>query len=109
MLAIKYNEDHYYDNSFYARVGGVSLEELNFLEREMLLLLRYELYVQPQLFQKYLAEIRASSVAPVVPCPSSSECEECGKRQPLGQQTSIGCIKTLPSSNEMADMDDGTS
>ena len=32
LLAIKYNEDDYYSNKYYARVGGISLCELNELE-----------------------------------------------------------------------------
>ena len=32
MLAIKYNEDDYYSNEYYAKVGGIALKELNRLE-----------------------------------------------------------------------------
>ena len=32
ILAIKYNEDDYYSNEYYAKVGGIALKELNRLE-----------------------------------------------------------------------------
>ena len=32
ILAIKYNEDVYFNNEYYAKIGGVSLDEINSLE-----------------------------------------------------------------------------
>ena len=32
VLAIKYNEEVIFDNKFFARIGGISLSEMNFLE-----------------------------------------------------------------------------
>ena len=45
VLAIKYCDDSYYKNSFYAQVGGISVDELNILERELYSLLDFKLYV----------------------------------------------------------------
>jgi len=36
VIAVKYNEDIYYANSYYAKIGGISLSELNLLEKEFL-------------------------------------------------------------------------
>ena len=36
LLAIKYNEDDYFSNMYYAKVGGTSLKEINFLEIEFM-------------------------------------------------------------------------
>ena len=36
IIAIKYNEDDYFDNTFYAKVGGVSRKEIDNLLREKL-------------------------------------------------------------------------
>ena len=58
ILAIKYSEDNYYTNKIYAAIGGVSLDELNYLEGEMLKLLRYGLYVSPQLYHGYLEQLK---------------------------------------------------
>ena len=53
VLAIKYNEDDYYSNEFYAKVGGVSLIELNQLEYESIKMIRHTLFVEDELYKKY--------------------------------------------------------
>lgn len=53
ITAIKFNEDFFYSAEFYARLGGVSLHELNFLENEFLKLIKFKLFVEEELFQKY--------------------------------------------------------
>ena len=57
LLAIKYNEDVYFTNEHYAKVGGVSLEELNQLEYFTFLLLDFNLFISDDLYQKYLKYI----------------------------------------------------
>ena len=57
LLAIKYNEDVYFTNEHYAKVGGVSLEELNHLEYFSFLLLDFNLFISDDLYQKYLKYI----------------------------------------------------
>ena len=54
LLAIKYNEDIYFTNEQYAKVGGITLEELNYLEYFSFQLLDFNLYISEELFQKYL-------------------------------------------------------
>jgi hypothetical protein len=53
LLAIKYNEDDYYSNEFYSRVGGVSLDEINTLELEALVGITHRLFVEENFFNKY--------------------------------------------------------
>lgn len=53
VVAIKYNEDDYYSTSFYAKVGGISLNEMNNLEYEFLSLIDFTLFVEQALFDKY--------------------------------------------------------
>ena len=53
LISIKYNEDDFFSNSFYAKVGGVSIRELNHLEYEFLSLIDFDLYVDEDLFSKY--------------------------------------------------------
>ena len=62
ILAIKYNEDEYSDNNFYAKVGGVSRKEMDKLEYEMLSLLNFSLFVNEELFDKYNNYIRSVEV-----------------------------------------------
>eukprot|EP00826_Nyctotherus_ovalis_P021014 TRINITY_DN166_c0_g2_i1.p1 TRINITY_DN166_c0_g2~~TRINITY_DN166_c0_g2_i1.p1 ORF type:complete len:218 (-),score=55.88 TRINITY_DN166_c0_g2_i1:72-725(-) len=57
VVAVKYGHDEYYDNRVYSRIGGISLAELNFLELALISLLKYELYVDPQLFFDYAKEL----------------------------------------------------
>jgi len=53
LSAIKFNEDEYYTNEYFAKVGGISLKELNALEVEFLQLINFCLYVEKSLFIKY--------------------------------------------------------
>ena len=57
LLAIKYNEDVYFTNEHYAKVGGISLEELNYLEYFSFQLLDFNLYISEDIYQKYLKYI----------------------------------------------------
>ena len=53
MLAIKYNEDDYYANTFYSKVGGVTLEEINELEYTFLSMCDFSMAVKSKKFRKY--------------------------------------------------------
>ncbi|PVV02026.1 hypothetical protein BB560_003531 [Smittium megazygosporum] len=44
-IAQKISSDFFYKNSCYAKVGGISTTELNFLEMEILFILKFNLYV----------------------------------------------------------------
>ncbi len=59
IVATKFNEDLIYKNSHYAKVGGVSLEELNLLEHYFLETISYNIYIDPEqyaLCSDYLLE-----------------------------------------------------
>ena len=53
LIAIKFNEDLYYDNKFYAEVAGVSPKELKKMESEFLRLIKFELYIKKKIFGQY--------------------------------------------------------
>jgi len=53
MLAAKVFDDRYYNNAYYARVGGVSTRELNRLEMKLLFTLDFKLQVDPQTFHTH--------------------------------------------------------
>ena len=57
LLAIKYNEDLYFTNEQYAKIGGVSLKEINCLEYCSFQLLDFNLYISDDIYQKYLKYI----------------------------------------------------
>ena len=57
LLAIKYNEDIYFTNEQYAKIGGVPLKELNRLEFISIEFLNFDLYISEDIYQKYLKYI----------------------------------------------------
>lgn len=91
LLAIKYNEDYYFDNKHYAKIGGITLKELNYLERAMLGLMNYELCVSAGEYEVYLEEISKSGVE------DESVCME----EVKGLEEAQCEIRTIPSMSEM--------
>ncbi|CAM8909194.1 hypothetical protein QQ045_011053 [Rhodiola kirilowii] len=53
MVASKILDDEHHNNSFYARVGGVSNAELNRLEMELLFMLDFDVTVSYKVFESY--------------------------------------------------------
>ena len=53
IAAIKYNEDQFYPAEVYAKLGGVSVSELNLLEMEFYKLIDFKLFVDEEIFLKY--------------------------------------------------------
>lgn len=57
IIAIKFHSDFYRYNSYYAAVGGISKEEMNFLELEFLYMMNFSLRVSGEEYEKYKREI----------------------------------------------------
>lgn len=57
LLAAKFFDDAYYNNAYYAKVGGVLVEEMNNLEAQFLFKIDFSLRVLPEVFEKYNAEL----------------------------------------------------
>lgn len=57
ILALKYNEDDYYSNKYYAKVGGISLKELNELEYNIMILLQFNFFIDDITYEKYQAQL----------------------------------------------------
>lgn len=53
IIAVKYNEDSYDDNNYFAKVGGITLSEMNILEKEILNLLNFRVWVSEEIYSKY--------------------------------------------------------
>lgn len=51
--AIKFNEDNYYSNSFYSKIGGITSNELELLEMEFASIINFKYFVKKSLFDKY--------------------------------------------------------
>lgn len=45
VVAAKYNDDQFFKNDYYCRVGGISLQELNNLESMFMNLVGYRLFI----------------------------------------------------------------
>lgn len=53
MLAVKYFDDVYYSNDYYAKVGGIRRKEVNALEAQFLRLIDWRVYVSPTEYDQY--------------------------------------------------------
>ena len=53
VIAIKFNEDNFYSSEVYAKLGGLSVSELNYLEFQFLILIKFSLFIEKDLFDKY--------------------------------------------------------
>jgi len=72
LLAAKFFDDAYYNNAYYAKVGGVLVSEMNGLEVDFLFRINFSLHVTPELFHKYRAELASHSAAAGVSLPEMS-------------------------------------
>ncbi|KAL3849868.1 hypothetical protein ACJIZ3_011750 [Penstemon smallii] len=63
MVAAKFMDDAFFNNAYYARVGGVSTTELNKLETKFLFDLDFRLHVSIQTFRKYCSMLKKESNA----------------------------------------------
>ena len=53
VVATKFNEDKYQSNSYYAKIGGMELEQLNEMEMEFVIGINFDLFVEAKIFDKY--------------------------------------------------------
>ncbi|CAL9000226.1 unnamed protein product [Prunus brigantina] len=58
MVAAKFMDDMYYNNACYAKVGGISTIEMNFLEVDFLFGLNFNLNVTPSTFTTYFSYLQ---------------------------------------------------
>ncbi len=57
VLAAKYNDDEYFKNKYYAKVGGIKIEELNALEIAFCMDSRFSFFVSPEQFSVYVEKL----------------------------------------------------
>ncbi|KAL1543375.1 Cyclin-U2-2 [Salvia divinorum] len=57
MLASKYVEDKNYRNSYFARVGGLTREQMNKLEVEFLFMVKFKLHVNVSVYESYCSHL----------------------------------------------------
>lgn len=76
MLAVKFFDDVYYSNAYYAKVGGVKTREVNILEGQFLQLIEWRLHVTPEEFDQYRAHVCNASGTPAASRPLENEIVE---------------------------------
>jgi hypothetical protein len=62
LLAAKFFDDAYYNNAYYAKVGGVLVAEMNGLEVDFLFRINFTLHVAPDVFQKYRVQLLSQAM-----------------------------------------------
>jgi len=58
MLAAKFHDDLFYNNTYYSKLGGLSLQELNLLEVELLNQLDFSCFVHENAYCKYSMQLQ---------------------------------------------------
>ncbi|KAH9627491.1 hypothetical protein KSS87_006182, partial [Heliosperma pusillum] len=58
LVAAKFMDDLYYNNAYYAKIGGISTTEMNFLEVDFLFGLGFNLNVTPNTFHTYCSYLQ---------------------------------------------------
>ena len=67
LLAAKFFDDAYYNNAYYAKVGGVLVHEMNGLEVDFLFRIDFSLHATPDEFTKYRNELLSQANMGVPP------------------------------------------
>lgn len=61
MIWIKLTEDDVCENSYYARIGGVSTKEMTRVEMEFMKLIDFNIYISKEEFRQYENDFQDSS------------------------------------------------
>jgi len=89
LVAVKFYDDHYYDNVFFSKVGGVSSKELNMLETEFLFLINFDLSVDLETYARYNQRL--------ISCPTRLACRWNASLPALVPKTFAGkLVSSLP-------------
>lgn len=77
LLAAKFFDDAYYNNAYYAKVGGVLISEMNGLEVEFLFRINFSLHVTPEVFVKYQDELISHAIGAGLERPAEMAVSSC--------------------------------
>ncbi|KAL6652298.1 hypothetical protein ACP70R_011223 [Stipagrostis hirtigluma subsp. patula] len=69
LAAVKFMDDVCYNNAYFARVGGISLPEMNYLEVDFLFGVGFDLNVSPETFGHYCSVLRSEMLCLEVEAP----------------------------------------
>ena len=54
---MKFNEDNFFDNHFYSKVGGLATKELNDIEYHFLTLINFSLHIEDSVYLRYYSNL----------------------------------------------------
>ncbi|KAK3158609.1 hypothetical protein QOZ80_2AG0139370 [Eleusine coracana subsp. coracana] len=97
LAAVKFMDDICYNNAYFAKVGGISLVEMNYLEVDFLFGIGFDLNVTPETFGDYCAVLQSEMLfaeAPQAPpAPRLQHCclaeEDAGASSGCGSQQQL--------------------
>ncbi|CAL5020576.1 unnamed protein product [Urochloa decumbens] len=69
LAAVKFMDDICYNNAYFAKVGGISLVEMNYLEVDFLFGVGFDLNVSPETFADYCAVLQSELLCAEAPPP----------------------------------------
>ncbi|KAL3837852.1 hypothetical protein ACJIZ3_022443 [Penstemon smallii] len=75
LVSVKFMDDIYYNNAYYAKVGGISTAEMNLLEVDFLFGLGFQLNVSTSTFHTYCSYIQREMLLespPLIQAPSTA-------------------------------------
>jgi len=88
MVGAKFFDDQYFNNTHFAKVGGISVKEMNLLEIEFLFMINLHLFVETDVYKAY--NERLMTCALVV--------EECTREQVIGITIGMKKLSVIPPS-----------
>ncbi|GLJ18718.1 hypothetical protein SUGI_0333970 [Cryptomeria japonica] len=100
MVATKFLDDEHYSNDYFAKVGGLTLREMNILEVDFLFMMRFRLQVTVSVFESYYSHFkREVSLGGgfqierlLLSLPRNNECiKSCSQEESNKQRLAITC------------------
>ncbi|CAN0916006.1 CYCU4-1 [Linum grandiflorum] len=70
LLSVKFMDDIYYNNAYYAKVGGISRAEMNMMEVDFLFGIGFDLNVTPTTFHSYCSHLNTQMAILHQPAPN---------------------------------------
>lgn len=58
IVSIKYVDDCIHKNTYYSKISGIPLKEVNLLESEFLSMIQFQVYVEEETLHRYRTKIR---------------------------------------------------
>ncbi|KAK6120084.1 hypothetical protein DH2020_046214 [Rehmannia glutinosa] len=91
MVAAKFMDDAFFNNAYYARVGGVTTAELNKLETKFLFGVDFRLHVSVQTFRKYCSVLKKEATSGFI----ERSIQACGMEESCTNKDDTVCSQSI--------------